>query len=86
MVSELESLDIAPEKVAQAILHVLKEQFAIDEEGLISENARLFDYASVRDNVHASMKRGIEYIFKNNMMQFDGSRYKLNTLLKKVTY
>ena len=78
MASERESLDIAPEEVAQAILQVLKEQFAIDEEGLISETARLFGYASVRDNVLASMKRGIEYALKNNMIQFDGGRYKIS--------
>ena len=73
---ERESLDIAPEEVAQAILQVLKEQFAIDEEGLISETARLFGYASVRDNVLASMKRGIEYALKSNIVQLDGGRYK----------
>ena len=76
LASERESLDIAPEEVAQAILQVLNEQFAIDEEGLISETARLFGYASVRDNVNASMKRGIEYALKNNMIQLDGGRYK----------
>ena len=80
LASEREALDIAPEEVAQAILQVLKEQFAIDEEGLISETARLFGYASVRDNVLASMKRGIEYALKNNMIQFDGERYKINTI------
>ena len=77
LASERESLDIAPEEVAQAILQVLKEQFAIDEDGLISETARLFGYASVRDNVLASMKRGIEHALKNNMIQFDGGRYKI---------
>ena len=76
LVSEREALDISPEEVAQAILQVLKEQFAIDEEGLISETARLFGYASVRDNVLASMKRGIEYALKNSIIQFDGGRYK----------
>lgn len=78
LVSEREALDIAPEEVAQAMLQVLKEQFAIDEEGLISETARLFGYASVRDNVLASMKRGIDYVLKNNMIQFDGGRYKIS--------
>mgnify|MGYP003288883004 CR=1 FL=1 len=78
LASEREALDIAPEEVAQAILQVLKEQFAIDEEGLISETARLFGYASVRDNVNASMKRGIEYALKNNMIQLEGGRYKVS--------
>ena len=78
LASERESLDIAPEEVAQAILQVLNEQFAIDEEGLISETARLFGYASVRDNVLASMKRGIEYALKNYMIQLDGGRYKIS--------
>ena len=78
LASERESLDIAPEEVAQAILQVLKEQFAIDEDGLISETARLFGYASVRDNVLASMKRGIEHALKNNMIQLDGERYKIS--------
>ena len=75
--SEREALDIAPEEVAQAILQVLKEQFAIDAEGLISETSRLFGYASVRDNVYASMKRGVEYAEQNKMIQLDGGRYKL---------
>ena len=78
LASERESLDIAPEEVAQAILQVLEEQFAIDEEGLISETSRLFGYASVRDNVLASMKRGIKYALKNNMIQLDGERYKIS--------
>ena len=77
LASEREALDIAPEEVAQAIQQVLKEQFAIDEDGLISETARLFGYASVRDNVLASMKRGIEHALKNNMIQLDGDRYKI---------
>lgn len=74
---ERESLDIAPEEVAQAILQVLKEQFAIDEEGLISETARLFGYASVRDNVLASMKRGILYLLYNNLITSDNKKYKI---------
>lgn len=78
LASERESLDIAPEEVAQAIQQVLKEQFAIDEDGLISETARLFGYASVRDNVFASMKRGIEHALKNNMIQLEGERYKIS--------
>ena len=78
LASEREALDIAPEEVAQAILQVLKEQFAIDEEGLICEAARLFGYASVRDNVLASMKRGIEYALKNSIIQLDGGRYKIS--------
>lgn len=77
MASERESLDIAPEEVAQAILQVLKEQFAIDEEGLISETARLFGYASVRDNVLASMKRGIEYAVREDLIIFESIKYKL---------
>ncbi|MGN0007927.1 MAG: DUF3320 domain-containing protein [Alistipes sp.] len=78
LASEREALDIAPEEVAQAILQVLKEQFAIDEEGLIGETARLFGYANVRDNVNASMKRGIEYALGNNIIQLDGGRYKIS--------
>ena len=77
MASERESLDIAPEEVAQAILQVLKEQFAIDEEGLISETARLFGYASVRDNVLASMKRGIEYAVREDLIIFESIKYKV---------
>lgn len=78
LASEREALDIAPEEVAQAIIQVLKEQFAIDEEGLISETARLFGYASVRDNVLASMKRGIEYAVEKNIIKLDGGRYKIS--------
>ena len=77
LASEREALDIAPEEVAQAILQVLKEQFAIDEEGLISETARLLGYASVRDNVNASMKRGILYLLDNNQITSDNKKYKI---------
>ena len=77
LASEREALDIAPEEVAQAIIQVLKEQFAIDKEGLISETARLFGYASVRDNVNASMKRGIEYAVRENLIILDVNRYKM---------
>ena len=77
LASEREALDIAPEEVAQAILQVLKEQFAIDEEGLISETSRLFGYASVRDNVLASMKRGIKYAVRENLITLDGERHKI---------
>lgn len=76
LASEREALDIAPEEVAQAILQVLKEQFAIGEEGLISETARLFGYASVRDNVLASMKRGIEYAVRESLIIFESMKYK----------
>ena len=76
MASERESLDIAPEEVAQAILQVLKEQFAIDEDGLISETARLFGYASVRDNVLASMKRGLQYLLDVERIIFDNFKYR----------
>lgn len=76
LASERESLDIAPEEVAQAMLQVLKEQFAIDEEGLISETARLFGYANVRDNVLASMKRGIEYALNKGIINLEECRYK----------
>ena len=76
LASEREALDIAPDEVAQAILQVLKEQFAIDEDGLISETARLFGYASVRDNVNVSMKRGIEYALNKGIINLEESRYK----------
>lgn len=55
---------------------MLKEQFAIGEEGLISETARLFGYASVRDNVLASMKRGIEYAVRESLIIFESMKYK----------
>lgn len=77
--SSREALDIAPEEVAQAVIQVLEEQFAIDEEGLVSETSRLFGYANVRDNVLASMKRGIEYAVKNGSATFDGTKYKIAT-------
>ena len=77
LASERESLDIAPEEVSQAILQVLREQFAIDEGGLISETARMFGYASVRENVLASMRRGVEYAVKEGLIVLDGARYRL---------
>lgn len=72
-----EALDIAPEEVAQAAMKVLEEQFAIDEEGLICETAYLLGYASVRDNVLVSMKRGLEHAVKSNKIILEGERYKL---------
>ncbi|MBR5898808.1 MAG: DUF3320 domain-containing protein [Muribaculaceae bacterium] len=78
MASGREALDIAPEEVTQAVLQVIKEQFAIDEDGLISETARLFGYACVRDNVHASMKRGIDLALSINLIKLDGERHKLS--------
>ncbi len=81
MASGREALDIAPEEVAQAMLQLLREQFAIDEEGLISETARLFGYASVRGNVYASMKRGLEYAISEHLITLDGTRYKLQTTM-----
>ncbi len=72
-----EALDIAPEEVAQAAIKVLKEQFAINEEGLIAETAHLLGYASVRDNVLTSMKRGIEYAVNSRKIVLDGERYRL---------
>ena len=72
-----EALDIPPEEVAQATVQVLREQFAIDEEGLISETAHLLGYASVRDNVHSSMKRGISYAVGYGIIVLEDGRYKL---------
>ena len=72
-----EALDIAPEEVAQAAIKVLKEQFAINEEGLIAETAHLLGYASVRDNVLTSMKRGMEYAVNSRKIVLDGERYRL---------
>jgi len=70
-------LDIAPEEVAQAVVQVLKEQFAIDENGLISETARMFGYSCVRDNVLTSMRRGVECAVTLHKIYLDDGRYKL---------
>ena len=69
--------DIAPEEVAQAIRQVVKDQFAIDEDGLIRETAALFGFAIVRDNVLASMTRGLEYAMSKKMIVLDDGRYRL---------
>ncbi len=71
-----EALDIAPEEVAQAILQVLRDQFAIDEEGLIRETAYLFGFANVRDNVLASMKNGINLCLANELITLEESNNK----------
>lgn len=48
-------------------------------ERVITETAQLFGYASVRDSVNASMKRGIEYIVEKNIIKLDGGgRYKIS--------
>ncbi len=78
---EREALDIAPEEVVQAVLQVLKEQFAIDEEGLVSETSHLFGYANVRENVQASMKRGINHALEKGLITRDGLKYKLSPTL-----
>ena len=69
--------DIAPEEVAQAIRQVVKDQFAIDEDGLIRETAALFGFATVRDNVLASMTRGLECAMSKKMIVLDDGRYRL---------
>lgn len=73
-----EALDIAPEEVAQAVVQVVRDQFAIDEEGLIRETSELFGFASVRENVAASMRRGIEYAVSKNMIVLDEMKYRIN--------
>jgi hypothetical protein len=73
-----EALDIAPEEVAQAILQVVRDQFAIGKESLISEAARLFGYACVRDNILASMTRGLDYAIANKWVRLDGERYRIS--------
>ena len=77
LASDREALDIAPEEVAQAVVQVLKEQFAIGEEGLIREAARSFGYAVVRENITASMRRGIEYAMSQGMIILDDGRYRV---------
>lgn len=72
-----EPLDIAPEEVAQAIRQVVKDQFAIDESGLIRETAALFGFASVRENVLASMNRGLECAVAKGLVVLDDDRYRL---------
>lgn len=72
-----EALDIAPEEVAEAVMQVLKDQFAIDENGLISEASRLFGYANVRDNVAASMRRGIKHAVESGRITFEDGRYRV---------
>ena len=54
-----EAYDIAPEEVVNAALQILEEQFAMNEETLVRETARLLGFANVRENVALSMKRGI---------------------------
>ena len=75
--SEREALDVAPEEVAQAMMQVLREQFAIDEEGIITEASRLLGYASVRENVLASMKRGLAYGIEHGIIIYDSERQRL---------
>lgn len=72
-----EAFDIAPEEVAQAVVQVIKEQFAIDESGLINETARLLGYNYVGENISASMKRGIDYALATRLITTDANRYKL---------
>ena len=77
MASGREAFDIAPEEVAQAVVQVIKEQFAIDESGLINETARLLGYNYVGENISASMKRGIDYALATRLITTDANRYKL---------
>ena len=76
-ISSREALDVAPEEVAQAVIQVLREQFAIGEQGLVTETARLLGYASVRDNALASMRRGIAYAMDKGLILLDDGRYRL---------
>lgn len=72
-----EALDIAPEEVAQAIVQVLRDQFAINESGLVSETAYLFGFDRVTNNVFASVKRGMKYALSKGMIVLDDDRYRL---------
>lgn len=72
-----EASEIAPEEVAQAVSQVVRDQFAIDEEGLVRETSELFGFAAVREQVANSMKRGIDYALKNNMITLDDMKYKI---------
>ncbi len=76
-ISSREALDVAPEEVAQAVIQVLREQFAIGEQGLVTETARLLGYANVRDNALASMRRGIAYAMDKGVILLDDGRYRL---------
>ena len=49
----------------------------IDEEGLVRETSELFGFAAVREHVANSMKRGIDYALKNNMITLDDMKYKI---------
>ena len=73
-----EAYDIAPEEVANAALQVLEEQFAMNEETLVRETARLLGFANVRENVSLSMKRGITLGLSKRLFEMDGKRYRIN--------
>jgi hypothetical protein len=77
LASEREALDIAPEEVAQAVVKVVQEQFAIDESGLVNETARLFGFNYAGDNISASMKRGINLALTIGLITIEANRYKL---------
>ena len=77
LASEREALDIAPEEVAQAVVKVVQEQFAIDESGLVNETARLFGFNYAGDNISASMKRGINLALTTDLITIEANRYKL---------
>ena len=72
-----EALDIAPEEVAQAIVQVLRDQFAINESGLVSETAYLFGFDRVTNNVFASVRRGVKYALSKGMIVLYDDRYRL---------
>lgn len=73
-----EAYDIAPEEVVNAALQILEEQFAMNEETLVRETARLLGFANVRENVALSMKRGITLGLSKRLFEMDGKRYRIN--------
>lgn len=66
--------DLPREEVAAALIEILTNQISLPEDDLIKETARLFGYARIGTNVEQSMKLGIEYALKSEMILKNNDR------------
>ena len=66
--------DLPKEEIAAGLIEILTNQISLPEDDLIKETARLFGYARIGTNVEQSMKLGIEYALKREMILKNNDR------------
>lgn len=66
--------DLPKEEVAAGLIEILSNQISLPEDDLIKETARLFGYARIGANVEQTIKLGIEYALKREMILKNNDR------------